>query len=69
MRSVKKIPDDGFYTTYQQELHDYVVGPLDKVNAAYKASDWIIKGDAEKFYPAFYKCVCVCVCWCHISGT
>ena len=38
-KSVKKIADDGFYTAYQQELHGYVVGPLDKVNAAYKASD------------------------------
>ena len=58
-KCVKKLADDGCYPdNIRKEFHDYVVGPLDKVNAAYTFIKPIIgsfKGNADKFYPEFYK--------------
>ena len=56
---MKKLADDGCYPdNIRKEFHDYVVGPVDKVNAAYTFIKPIIvsfKGNADKFYPEFYK--------------
>ena len=51
-KCVKKLADDGCYPdNIRKEFHDYVVGPLDKVNAAYIFIKPIIvssKGNADK---------------------
>ena len=56
-KCVKKLADDGCYPdNIRKEFHDYVVGPLDKVNAAYTFIKPIIvsfEGNAENFIQSF----------------
>lgn len=60
-KSVDKLARDECYPPeIMNEFKGYTVGKLEDVNFTYQSIRDVIKnfdGDAEKFYPSFYKCV------------
>ena len=60
-KGITKLINDGFYPEeIVNELNQYTVGNLDKINHTYsfiKPAISSFNGDVDKFYPLFYKCV------------